>query len=51
MKKINHIINKIFAIYEKKNLVLIIMIKNIIKSKINVITLQNIEGLLIQFAI
>ena len=51
MKKINHIINKIFDVYEKKNLVLMIMIKNIIKSKINVITLQNTEGLLIQFAI
>ena len=51
MKKINHIINKLFAIYEKKNLVPMIMIKNITKSKINVITLQNIELLLIQFAI
>ena len=35
MKKINHILNKLFAIYEKKNLVPMKMIKNIIKSKIN----------------
>ena len=42
-------INKVFAIYVKKNLVL--MIKNTRKSRITVITLEHIEALLIMFLI
>ena len=41
--KINHIINKKFVIYAKKNLILVIMIK----SEIITILLENIEELLI----
>ena len=41
--------NKIFAIYARKNLVL--MIKNIIKSGITAISLENVEALLIMFVI
>ena len=44
-------INKIFVIYAKNNLVLMTMTKNTIKSKIAVITLENIEPLLIMFVI
>ena len=51
MKKINYIINKIFVIYAKKNLVQMIMIKNTIKSEIASITLENIEALPIMFVI
>ena len=51
MKKINHVINKIFVIYEKLNLLLMIMIKNTIKSEIIVITHASIEVLLIMFVI
>ena len=46
MKKVNHIINKIFAKYAEKNLVLIVKIKNIKKLEIIVIILENIEFLL-----
>ena len=42
--------NKSFATYVKKNLVLII-IKSIAKSEINVITQENLEELLIVFVI
>ena len=41
--------NTIFAMYERKNLVL--MIKNIVKSGITDISLENIEALLIMFVI
>ena len=46
MKKINHIIIKILVRYAKKNLILMIMVKNTIKSEITVITRENIEVLL-----
>ena len=46
MKKVNHIINKIFAKYAEKNLVLIVKIKNVKKLEIIVIILENIEFLL-----
>ena len=49
IEEINHIASKKLVIYAKKNLVLIIMIKNTTKSKIIVITLENIEALLIMF--
>ena len=39
LKKVHHMINRIFVTYEKKNLVL--MIKNTIKSEIIVTTLEN----------
>ena len=38
MKKMNHIVNKLFVIYAKN---LVLMIKDIIKSEIIVITLEN----------
>ena len=41
--------NSIFAIYAKKNLV--VMIKNTIKSEFIVVTLENIEELLVIWAI
>ena len=50
-EEINHIMNKAFVIHAKKNLVLIIMIRNIIKSEIIVIIQVNIEVLLIMFLI
>ena len=49
MKKINHIMNKPFAIYANKNLVIII--ENTLKSEIIVIALENIEALLIMLVI
>ena len=45
----NYIMNKIFVIYAKENLIQITMIKNIIKSEIIIITQENIEVLLIIF--
>ena len=48
MKK-NYIASKKSVIYAKKNLVL--MIKNIIKSNIIFITLENIEELIMMFII
>ena len=51
MKKINLIKSKKFVIYAKKDLVLIITIKNIIKSEIIVIVLENTEVLLMISAI
>ena len=55
MKKINHIINKVFATYtkkkKKKKLVPVIMIKNTIKSDIIVIIKEDMEVLLIKFVI
>ena len=51
MKKINLINSKKFVIYAKKDLVLMITIKNITKSEIIVITLENIERLLMISAI
>ena len=50
-EKLNFIKGKKFVIYAKKDLVLMITIKNIIKSEIIVITLENIEQLLMIFAI
>ena len=51
MNKKNYIVSKKYDIYVKKDLVMIITIKNIIKSEIIVITLENIEELLVIFAI
>ena len=51
MKKINLIKSKKFVIYAKNDLVLIITIKNIIKSEIIVIVLENTEVLLMISAI
>ena len=55
MKKIDHNINKILAIFAKKNSVLTIAmkfhLKNTIKADITVITLEKIEALLIMFVI
>ena len=51
MNKENYIVSKKYDIYVKKDLVMIITIKNIIKSEIIVITLENIEELLVIFAI
>ena len=55
MKKISLMKSKRFAKYVKKNLILMKMIKMhlnyIIKSEIVVITQENLEGLLIVFAI
>ena len=48
-EEINYTISKKYVIYEKKNLVL--MIKNIKRLEIIVITLENIEELLMIFAI
>ena len=51
MMKINLIKNKKFFIYAKKDLVLMITIKDIIKSEIIVIILKNPDELLIVFVI
>ena len=51
MKKISLIKSKKYVIYAKKDLVLIMIIKSIIKSEIIVTTQGNIEGLLIVFVI
>ena len=56
MKNINHIKGKKFVIYTRNNLAMIIMtmelhLKNIIKSKVVVILLVNIEVLLTIFVI
>ena len=51
MKKINLIKSKKFVIYAKKDLVLIVTIKDIVKSEITVITLENTEVLLMISAI
>ena len=53
MKKISLMKSKKFATYIKKGLVQMMMmtIKSIIKSEIIVITLENLEELLIVFAI
>ena len=57
MKKINHIINKVFATYtkkkkkKKKKLVPVKMLKNTIKSDIIVIIKEDMEVLLIKFVI
>ena len=51
MKRIIHIASKKFVIYTTKNLVLMMTIKNTTKSKITAITQENIEALLIIFAI
>ena len=56
MIEINLIKSKKFVIYAKKDLALMIimaldLIKSIIKSEINVITLENIEELLVIFVI
>ena len=45
MKKRKYIAGKKFVIYVKKDLVLIMTIKNIIKSEITVIILETIEEL------
>ena len=51
MNKKNYIVSKKYDIYVKKDLVMIITIKNIIKSEIIVITQENIEELLVIFDI
>ena len=51
MNKKNYIVSKIYVIYVKKYLALMITIKNIIKSEIIVITQENIEELLMLFAV
>ena len=51
MEKMNDIASKRFFIYVKKNLVLTTVIKDTIKSEISVISLENIEVLLIIFLI
>ena len=48
-KKVNPIKSKNFVIYAKKDLILMLAIKNIIKSEITVIILKDIEELLIIF--
>ena len=50
-KKPNHIISKKFVKYAKKDLVLTMTMKNIIKLKIIVIILENIEEVLVIFVI
>ena len=45
----NYIVSKKYVIYGTKDLVLMMTMKNIIKSEIMVITLENIEELLIIF--
>ena len=50
MKKIS-LSNRKYAIYEKKNLVLMMIIKSIINSEIIATTQENIEELLIVFLI
>ena len=49
MKKIDHVATKKVVIYATKILQLRITIKNTITSEIIVITLENIEALLIMF--
>ena len=51
MKKISLIKNKKYVIYAKKDLVLTMIIKGIIKSEIIVTTQKTIEELLIVFVI
>ena len=51
MKEKNNIIRKKYNIHAKKDLVLMITIKYIIKSQTIVITQENIEELLMIFAI
>ena len=43
MNKRKHIVSKKFSIYVKKDLILLITIKNTIKSEIIVIIMENIE--------
>ena len=51
MKKESYTVSKKYVVYVKKDLVLIMTIKNMIKSEIIVITQENIEKLLIIFVI
>ena len=51
MKKKNHLVSEKFVIHAKKHTLLMMTIKNIGKSEIIVITLRNIEELLMIFAI
>ena len=51
MKKISLIKSKKYDIYAKKDLVLMMIIKSIIKSEIIVTTQENMEELVIVFAI
>ena len=51
MKNKNYVVNNKYVIYVKKDLVLIMTIKYIIKSEIIVITQENIEELFMIFAI
>ena len=51
VKEVNHTASKKFIIYAKKNLVLIIKIKNTIKYETIVIAKENIEVLLITYEI
>ena len=51
MKKISLVKSKKHVIYAKKDLVLMMIIKSIIKSEIIVTTQENIEELLIVFVI
>ena len=50
LKKIN-ILSNFFVIYVKKDLVLMMIIKSIVKSEVIVIILENIEDMLIKFLI
>ena len=50
MKKESYIVSKKYVIYVKKDLLLMMIIKNI-KSEIIIITMENIEELLMIFAI
>ena len=51
LKKANHIMRKMFVIYTKKDLVLMMTIKNIVKSDNTATILENIEEMLIIFVI
>ena len=51
MKKESYLVSKKYFTYEKKDLALMITIKNIINSGIIVIILENIEELHMTFAI
>ena len=51
MKKENCIVTKKYVIYVRESSVQMMIIKNIIKSEIIVITLENIEELLMMFVI
>ena len=51
MKKISLIKSKKYVIYAKKDLVLMMIIKSIIKSEVIFNTQENVEELLIIFAI